>query len=147
MLFPQKSQYALRALLELSKLYNTGPVKISHIADVQAIPLRFLEIILNQLKQGGFVGSVRGKEGGYFLARAPETLSIGEVIRFIQGPMDPVDCVVGKDKCPLAGTCAFEPMWDRVRNAVSGVLDTTTFRDLIQEEIRRKQQPALSYAI
>jgi Rrf2 family protein len=98
MLFPQKSQYALRALFELSKLYNTGPIKISHIAEAQAIPLRFLEIILNQLKQAGFVGSVRGKEGGYYLARTPDTLSIGEVIRFIQGPMDPVDCVVGKDK-------------------------------------------------
>lgn len=147
MLFPQKSQYALRAVFELAKRANTGPVKISDVAEAQAIPLRFLEIILNQLKQGGFVDSVRGKEGGYFIVRAPQSLSVGEIIRYMQGPMDPVDCIVGKQKCPLAGDCSFEPMWGKVHSAISGVLDKTTIHQLLEDDRRRRCETPLSYTI
>jgi Rrf2 family transcriptional regulator, cysteine metabolism repressor len=147
MLFPQKTQYALRAVLELAKRANTGPIKISIIAEAQAIPLRFLEIILNQLKQGGFVDSARGKEGGYYLARSPESLSVGEIITYIQGALEPVDCIVGKGKCPLVGECAFEPMWCKVRQAISGVIDNTTFHDLIETEKSRKSGNTPSYVI
>ena len=88
----QKCQYALRAVFELAKRHGRGPVRIGDVAKAQAIPPRFLEVILNQLKQAGFVESRRGNEGGYLLARAPERLTVGEIVRFVEGPIRPVTC-------------------------------------------------------
>ena len=101
----QKCQYALRAIFDLAKHYGQGPVKIGDVAEAQAIPPRFLEVILSQLKQGGFVESRRGAEGGYLLARAPRQLVVGEVLRFVEGPLGPIVCVTGGsgEPCPIHG--------------------------------------------
>ncbi|CAN5848058.1 hypothetical protein BH23PLA1_BH23PLA1_28170 [soil metagenome] len=88
-----KCYYALRALYALAEHEGPRPMRASEIAEKEHIPIRFLEVILNQLKGGGFVQSRRGAEGGYFLARSPEELTVGEVMRFIDGPIAPVDCV------------------------------------------------------
>ncbi|NQU74935.1 MAG: RrF2 family transcriptional regulator [Planctomycetes bacterium] len=131
----QKCQYALRAVFELAKRYGGGPTTIDQIAKVQAIPPKFLELILAQLRQGGFVESRRGVHGGYLLTAAPARLAVGEIIRFIDGPIAPVRCVTdakGPD-CPLYGNCAFMGMWTRARDAVAGVYDTTTLQDLIDQ--------------
>jgi Rrf2 family transcriptional regulator, cysteine metabolism repressor len=135
----QKSQYALRAVFELAKRFGEGPVKIGDIADAQAIPPRFLEVILGQLKQAGFVESRRGNEGGYLLTRHPDSLSVGELLRFIEGPMAPVSCMTDKtgDGCPLHPNCVFLPMWEKARVALSQVYDNTTFGDLVEQEARK----------
>lgn len=137
----QKCQYALRALFELAKRYDRGPAKISDIAEEQKIPARFLEVILNELKQGGFADSRRGKEGGYVLRRRPSDLSVGEVIRFVQGPIGPVDCVYNDADvaCALKGDCVFLPLWQRVESAVADIYDNTSFQDLLDEEVRRRK--------
>jgi Rrf2 family protein len=145
----QKCQYALRAVFELAKRYEQGPAKISEIAEVQAIPIRFLEVILNQLKQGGFTDSRRGKEGGYFLIRHPHNLTVGEVIRFVEGPLGPVECVNASplEKCALRGECVFYPMWERVKIAVTEIYDSTTFQDLVEEERRKTETYVPQYSI
>ena len=150
MLVSQKCQYALRALFELAKRNGEGPVKIAAIAKAQAIPPRFLEVILSQLKQGSFVESQRGSEGGYFLIRSPHDLTVGDVIRFVQGPVGPVGCVTETAKensCPLYGDCAFLPMWEKVRNATLEVYDNTTFQGLVDEERRKAGKYVPSYSI
>ncbi|MBM4031632.1 MAG: Rrf2 family transcriptional regulator [Planctomycetes bacterium] len=149
MFISQKCQYAVRATFELAKRYGGGPVRIADVAEAQAIPVRFLEVILNQLKQGGFVLSQRGSRGGYVLARAPEELSVGDIIRFVEGPVAPVVCAMGGNKadCPLYGGCVFLPMWERVREAVSGVYDETTFRSLVELDARKAAEYVASYAI
>lgn len=150
MLVSKKARYALRAVFELSKRWGQGPTKIADIASPQAIPRRFLEGILNQLKQGGFVDSRRGASGGYFLVRPPESLTVGEILRFCQGVSDPVECLgYGNRKdCPLWGDCVFISMWDEVRQAVSGVYDRTTFADLVERDRRRSHgRPAADYSI
>ena len=137
MFLSQKCQYALRALFELSKVYGQGPVKIVQIAKAQAIPQRFLEVILSQLKQGGFVDSQRGNEGGYFLIRYPHQMTIGEVIKFIQGPFGPVNCTENKtvsNRCPLNEGCVFLPMWEKVQKAISDVFNKTSFQDLVDKQ-------------
>ncbi len=145
----QKCQYALRAVFELAKHYGDGPVKIAQVATVQAIPARFLEVILSQLKQGGFVESRRGKEGGYLLARPPQELTTGGVIRFIEGPVGPVACVEGSaaEECPIYDHCVFLPMWEKVHQAMVAVYDSTTLQDLLDEEARMTGEYAPSYAI
>ncbi len=149
MLVSQKSQYALRAVFELARRNGGLPVKIADIAEAQAIPQRFLEVIMSQLKQGGFVESRRGKQGGYLLVRSPEDLKIGEVLRFVEGPLGPVGCVMGgaKKDCRLYGNCAFLPMWEKVRNAVSDVYDKTTFQDLVDQQAEKTKKAVLCYSI
>ncbi|MBM4042845.1 MAG: Rrf2 family transcriptional regulator [Planctomycetes bacterium] len=149
MLVSQKCQYAVRATFELAKRYGNGPVRIADIAEAQAIPVRFLEVILNQLKQGGFVLSHRGSRGGYLLARPPAELTVGDIIRFIEGPLGPVICAMGSSKsdCRLYGECVFLPMWERVRAAISGVYDQTTFQSLVEMDALRTEEHALSYSI
>ncbi|MFO7903989.1 MAG: Rrf2 family transcriptional regulator [Pirellulaceae bacterium] len=136
MLLSQKCQYALRAVFEMAKRSGEGPIKIEAIARVQSIPPRFLAAILNQLKQGGFVKSRRGAEGGYLLARSADELSVGEVMRFVEGPLAPVECVTkkGSQSCPLEGKCAFMAMWSEAQEAMENVYDRTTFQDLVDRE-------------
>lgn len=149
MLVSQKSQYALRAVLELAKRQGAGPVKIAEIAEVQAIPGRFLEVILSQLKRAGFVESKRGTEGGYFLVRQPGALTVGEVLRFVEGPIGPVACVTDDPdrSCPLRGDCAFMSMWQDVRAAMAEVYDGTTFEDLVERDRNRTESYVGCYVI
>jgi len=133
---PKKNQYALRAIFELAKHMDQGPVKISEIATAQSIPLRFLEVILNQLKASGIVDSKRGFYGGYFLVKPPNQVSVGDVIRFLSRDLSPSDCIacVSKTSCPFDGRCAFSSMWIRVKQAAFNIYDETSFQDLIDRE-------------
>lgn len=146
---PQRTRYALRAIFELAKRFGQGPVKIAVIAEAQAIPVRFLEVILSQLKQSGSVDSRRGNDGGYFLVRSPETLTVGEVMRFVQGPIRAVGCLAeeAKDRCLLYGDCVFLPMWQKAAEAVSEIYDNTTFRELVEQERQKQEQRVPGYTI
>ena len=145
----QKCQYGLRALFELAKRRDGSPTSVGQIAEIQAIPPRFLELILGELRRGGFVESRRGVHGGYLLAVAPEKLYVGQIIRFIDGPVAPVRCVAGDrdSDCPLYGSCAFVNMWGKARDAVSAVYDTTSFQNLIDEEAAASKKYVASYCI
>lgn len=145
----QKCQYAVRAVLELAKLYGQGPVAISQIAASQAIPQRFLENILNELKPTGLIESRRGIQGGYYLTRDPVTVSVGEVIRLIEGPLDPVRCIGDRNSpcCPLRENCALVQLWSRAKTAVEAVYDGTSFRDLIEQENLLNRSPVIDYSI
>jgi len=121
-----KGEYALQAIFDLATQPPGVPVKIGEIAKRQKIPQKFLELILAGLKQGGFVESRRGAEGGYLLVRPAEALTAGEVLRFIEGPQP------GRRRSQRKGESPFAEMWNRTDQAVSGVLDHTTFADLRQ---------------
>jgi Rrf2 family protein len=136
----KKCHYALRALFELARHEGEAPLKIGQIAESQGIPARFLEAILNQLKQGGFVQSRRGVEGGYQLARPASQITAGEVIRFVEGPLSPASCP--EDASP--SQCPFRSMWLRAEQALAGVYDSTTLAEIV-EEVRRP--PAVDYVI
>ena len=118
-----KGEYALQALFDLASQPAGTPVKIGDIAKRQRIPQKFLELILASLKQGGFVESRRGAEGGYLLVRPAETLTAGEVLRFIEGPE-------GRSRGRRRTDSPFAEMWGQVEQAISEVLDHTTFADL-----------------
>ncbi len=145
----QKCQYAIRAVFELARRHGEGPVKISDIAEAQAIPLRFLEVILSQLRRVGLVQSKRGAEGGYLMARRPERVTVGEIVKFMEGPQVPVACMTDKDAggCILYGNCVFIGMWKRVAKAVSEVYDETSFQDLVDDETKMRSTASLTYSI
>lgn len=149
MAISQKCQYGLRAIFELAKRHQQGPSRIGEIAAAQAIPTRFLEVILNELKQGGFVDSRRGKEGGYLLAREPREINVGEVIRFIQGPLYPVEDLVAKDAegAPELPGIVFVPVWRKLESAVAGVLDATNFQQLVEDEKNHRGRRIVDFSI
>ena len=128
-----KCQYAVRALFELSKRDGEGLIRLQEIAEAQHIPRRFLENILNELRQGGFVVSKRGKDGGFRLNRLPSDISVGDVVRFIENSVHPVECVADH-LCPLTGKCIFISLWDEAKQAVERVYDEKKMADLVREE-------------
>ncbi len=121
-----KGDYALRAVFDLALQRPGHPIKIADVARRQKIPQKFLELILSGLKQGGFVESRRGAEGGYLLARSPETITVGEVFRYVEG-------VKNKKDSPRQTADPFREIWNRVEQSISGVLDHTTFADLVRD--------------
>ena len=142
----RKCRYALRAIFELALRNTANPVKVHDIALAQAIPSRFLEIILAELKHGGFVESRRGNDGGYILARPAENLTIGEVIGFLQ---DSTRRSVQADwqKPGLAGDYAFSKMWENISGAIADIYNSITFADLVKIECAQREKCAPNYAI
>ena len=137
----RKNQYALRAIYELARRYGQGPTKIATIAAHQAIPVRFLEVILNQLKNSGLVQSKRGFQGGYSLLRPPKDITVGDVLRFMQSMKTSGSCLacVSKEGCPFEQNCIFSSLWEEVQASVNQIYDRTTMQDLIDGELRSRR--------
>lgn len=129
-----KGEYALHALFDLATQDTNGPVKIADIARRQKIPQKFLELILSGLKQGGFVESRRGAEGGYLLARAADAITVGEVLRHIEGARSSGARARKRVETP------FTDMWAKVDHSVSQVVDRTTFADLARSWKERQSK-------
>jgi len=136
-----KGEYALQAILDLASRRAGEPIRIADIAQRQKIPQKFLELILASLKQGGFVESRRGAEGGYLLTRPAESLTVGEVLRFVEGPQHGKKEGRRKDETPFTG------MWHQVDLAVSGIVDHTTFADLLRSWAEKKNKFVLNWEI
>jgi Rrf2 family protein len=125
-----KCEYALRAVLDLSMAAPGAPIRIADISTRQQIPQKFLETILAEMKKHGFLESKRGAEGGYMLARPAETITVGQVLRAIEGGR--TGRAAMDDPGPLGD------FWFRVDTAVSAVIDRTTFAELAREWLERQ---------
>jgi Rrf2 family protein len=122
-----KGEYALQAIFDLASQPAGDPVKIAEIARRQKIPQKFLELILASLKQGGFVESRRGAEGGYLLAKRPESITVGDVLRFVEGRRDEKSRLRRDPDSPLG------ELWERADEAVNRVLNSATFAQLVRD--------------
>ncbi len=120
-----KCEYALRAILELALRSGEEPTRIADVAASQQIPQKFLETILAELKKSGFLESKRGAEGGYMLARPAEMITVGQVLRSVEGGRT--------GRATLDNPGPLETFWGRVDNAVAAVIDRTTFAELARE--------------
>jgi len=133
----KRTQYGLKAMLALGRRYRTGPALIATLAKEESIPLKFLETILLDLKSHGLLESKKGKGGGYHLSRPPSTITIGSVIRMIDGPLAPLPCASETafkpcSECGDVETCGTRIIMRQVRDAMAGVLDHTTLADLLR---------------
>ena len=141
-----KGDYALKAILDLSLHYGEGVLTIHELARHADIPIKFLEQVLLELKRGGFVESRRGKVGGYRLLKHPSQIKLGDVIRFIDGPVEPIACVEKRyTGCQDLSGCVFREIWQQVGQAVSNIVDRITFEDMTNKIAT--QQEALVYSI
>jgi Rrf2 family transcriptional regulator, cysteine metabolism repressor len=126
-----KGEYALAALFDLAAQPPGVPVKIADIARRQKIPQKFLELILAGLKQGGFVESRRGADGGYLLSRPPSAISVGDVVRFIEG---------AKGSRKTRKETPFTHLWAEVDAAISNVIDRATLESLTRSWQERQSR-------
>ena len=145
----QKCQYAVRAVLELSRRYQQGAVPASEVAASQAVPQRFLEVILNELKPTGLVESRRGAQGGYYLACDPRSITVGRVIRLVEGPFDPVRHTDDKPstRSLQRGEHVLVDLWDQAKEDVEKVYDSVTFQDLVDREDALRGRNVADYSI
>ena len=118
-----KGRYGLTIMIELGKLYGEGPVPLRKIAAENELSEAYLEQLVGPLRNSGLVKSVRGAYGGYMLTRHPKEISAGDVIRVLEGPIQPVEGIEDEKQ-------AQRELWVRIRDAVKNVLDTTTIEDL-----------------
>src|SRR4030095_13416799 len=143
-----KAKYGLRALAALAKEHGNGPILISDIASTESIPHKFLELILLDLKRKGILQSKRGKGGGYALSRPPSRISVGEVIRVLDGTLALLPCVSQTayqrcDECIDEMTCGIRHVMKEVRDRTSEILDGTSLEDLTRRNahITESSQP------
>jgi len=132
----KKSEYGLRALLELTLVEGQGTLQRHQIAERQHIPIEFLEQILLPLKRAGLLSSRRGMKGGYALIKRPEDITVGQVIRILDGPLAPISCVskTAYQKCPDCpyadkAHCPVQQVMGPVRDAIADILDNYTLKD------------------
>jgi Rrf2 family protein len=126
-----KGDYALKAVLDLALHYGKDLVTIHGMAKRIDAPVKFLEQVLMDLKKGGFIESRRGKVGGFLLAKGPDKITIGDVVRFIEGPIEPIACArKGYTACRDVYKCSFRSVWQDVSDATSRIIDHVTFEEL-----------------
>ncbi len=142
-----RGQYGTRALLELALHQGDGPVLLRNIAQKQQISLQYLERLISPLIAGGVVRSTRGAKGGVSLARAPEEIRLSEVVRLLEGSVAPVECVDNPEACNRSELCVTRDIWGELKQAIDDVLDSTTLKDLVERQKRKKQSEAEMYYI
>ena len=129
----QRTHYGLRAMTELAKAYGSGPRSLASIAEAQHLPAGYLEQLAIPLRRAGLIEATRGAHGGYQLARPPVQVSVGEVVRALEGAVTPVECLSDDyppGSCALELGCLSRPVWQRVKESIDQVLDSTTLADL-----------------
>lgn len=140
-------RYGARAMTEIASAFPRRAVSVREVARQQGISPKYLEQILKPLKAAGLVQVVRGNQGGYVLARPPERITLKEVCESLEGSVAPVDCVDFPDSCPMHEGCPTRDTWVEIKEAVEGVLERTTIRDLVERKLRKATPPAPVYQI
>lgn len=136
-----KGRYGIRMMLELALRYEQGIISLKTIAKDQEISEKYLEQIVNPLTKAGFVKSYRGAQGGYTLTRSPEQITVGEVLRVLEGSLSPVDCV-DYNNCSRSDYCVSLSIWKKMKEALDQVVDNITLADMAKEFIEKNPNEA-----
>jgi len=130
-----KGRYGVKAMFDLALHGRDTPLSLKTIAGRQEISEPYLEQLIAALRKAGLVKSVRGARGGYVLARQPDEITVGSIIRTLEGSMAPTDCVA-EDKsfdCEKAGWCVTRGIWEKIRISIDNVIDSITLQDMIDD--------------
>ncbi len=127
-----RSRYGARILVDLARHNNQGPVQIGEISKRQDISVKYLEQLIRPLKQAKLVESVRGPKGGHMLAKSPEKITLGQIVRLFEGQSDLVECVSNPETCNMADDCQVRLAWKDATRVLYEKLDSTTIADLME---------------
>ena len=146
----KRGEYALRALIDFGIAYELGRplIKVGELVEKERLPVKFLEQILMQLREAGYIETKRGKGGGYFLAKPPKEVRFGEVIRLIDGPLAPIACVsqtaYERCTCPDEEHCGLRMLMLDVRNAIARILDRYVLADVVDITLRKMRRDGVT---
>ena len=130
-----KGRYGLRALIDLAQYSEIEPVSISSIASRQGISERYLEQLMTLLKKAGLIKSIRGAGGGYVLAKEMNEISVGDVLRALEGSLEPVECSANNQKevCQAADGCVTKYVWQKINESINRTVDEINLKQLVEE--------------
>ncbi|NLV88502.1 MAG: Rrf2 family transcriptional regulator [Tissierellia bacterium] len=136
-----RGRYGLKAIYQLALYYGQGPISLKQIAIEQELSENYLEQLFSTLRKEGLLHSVRGAQGGYMLSKKPSEITVGEILRALEGNIAPYDCVVDDDfVCSREDTCVTRPVWVKIKNSIDEVIDSITLQDMIEENIKFEEQ-------
>lgn len=128
-----KGRYGIHAMYDLAQFGSETPQPIKSIAERQNIPEAYLEQLIGQLRRSGLVKSVRGAQGGYLLSRSPSEITVGEVLRTLEGELAVVDCLMEEDACHKACSCPTRVVWKKLRDGLNEIVDGITLQDMLDD--------------
>ena len=137
MMVSSKGRYALQVIMDIAKNEGDGYVSVADISERQHLPLKYLEVIVGILNKGGMLSSLRGKNGGYRLNKAPDEYSISEILNLTEGSLAPVECVKGHTAgCENAATCMTLPLWIGLDRVIEDYLSNISLQDVVDGNIK-----------
>jgi Rrf2 family protein len=142
-----KGRYGTRILLDVALQNRQEPVSLQDIARRQQIPLPYVKRLIGPLLNGGLLRSSRGVGGGITLAKSPELIKLKEAIQLLEGSISLVQCIDDPSVCNRSDFCATRDIWSKIGEAMNGVLETTTLKDLVELQLRKMQPNAKMYYI
>ncbi|MEA4847127.1 MAG: Rrf2 family transcriptional regulator [Clostridiaceae bacterium] len=141
MILSTKGRYGLKIMYELALNYGEGTMSLKEVAQKQQLSETYLEQLIAHLKKAGLVTSVRGAQGGYELIREPEKITVGEIIRTLEGPLAPSECVLDDEpECERAEYCVTRLIWEKIMEGINNVVDSITLRDMVDDYYKLKQK-------
>ncbi|KUO72735.1 MAG: hypothetical protein APF77_01855 [Clostridia bacterium BRH_c25] len=141
MILSTKGRYGLKIMYELALNYGAGTMSLKEVAQKQQLSETYLEQLIAYLRKAGLVTSVRGAQGGYELSRKPEEITVGEIIRLLEGPLAPSECVIDDEpECTRADYCVTRLIWEKIMESINNVIDSITLNDMINDYYRLKQK-------
>lgn len=132
MILSTKGRYGLKAVFELSLNYGLGPVSLKRISEKYNISENYLEQLFAKLKKSGYIDTIRGAQGGYMLAKDPKELTVGMILRTLEGEMTTSECL-SKEICSRESTCATRIIFEKIEKSISDVIDNITLADMYEE--------------
>jgi Rrf2 family transcriptional regulator, cysteine metabolism repressor len=143
-----KGRYGVRAMFDLAMHSGEGAIALKSVAHREHISEKYLEHLFANLKKAGLINSIRGAQGGYRLAKPPEEITLGQIIRVLEGPVSPTECVMdneGGEKCERSSECVMRLIWCRVRDDINDILDSITLQQIVEEQRKMSGQGYMFY--
>lgn len=126
-----RGRYGINAMFELARSYGGAPMSIKAIAEKQGIPESYLEQLIALLRRDELVTGIRGAQGGYVLSREPENITVGDVLRSLEGDLKLVDCLIEEESCDKSCDCPSRIIWKKVSDGLNQIVDSITLKDMI----------------
>ncbi len=141
MILSTKGRYGLKMMYEFALNYGKGPMPLKEVAQKQQLSETYLEQLIAHLKKAGLVTSIRGAQGGYELIRKPEEITVGEIIRVLEGPLAPSECVIDDEpECSKAEYCVTRLLWEKIMESINNVIDSITLNDMVNDYYKLQQK-------
>lgn len=146
MILSTRGRYGLKMMFELALNYGNGAMPLKDIANKQSLSDTYLEQLISPLRKNRLVISIRGAQGGYELSKKPEEITVGEIIRILEGPLAPSECVLEEEpECSKADYCATRIIWEKITDSINNVIDSITLKDMIDDYNRLSKKQNILY--